>query len=369
MRKFVLFLMSLLIGWGIVWYVCLNRKAVLPLIGDDELKVQILKIEPIDTTITHKYIGHIEAIHSVSIYPYISGFMDQVLVTGGAEVKAGQTLFILKQDQYLAQVEAAEAKVAGASADLEKAKLYLDRINKTASEAISRTEKDDAQTALLTAEAALREAKAALKLAEVNYNYTVISAPIDGVVGNINATKGEYVSPEGKALAYVLQYNPIRVRFSMPEKDFLNLGADVSFFEKGMLKLKLSNGQIISANGFVRFADNQVQSGTSSIDLFADFENNNHFLLPGAYVTVLYDEKQSQIIMLERGLITMAPGHNYVYVLQNNIIEKKEVELGDFVGSKVVVIKGLNPGDLVITTIIPRSAIGQEAVPLEEIHE
>ena len=168
MRKFVLFLMSLLIGWGIVWYVCLNRKAVLPLIGDDELKVQILKIEPIDTTITHKYIGHIEAIHSVSIYPYISGFMDQVLVTGGAEVKAGQTLFILKQDQYLAQVEAAEAKVAGASADLEKAKLYLDRINKTASEAISRTEKDDAQTALLTAEAALREAKAALKLAEVN---------------------------------------------------------------------------------------------------------------------------------------------------------------------------------------------------------
>ena len=366
MRKFVWILLILLVGWAGIWYVCLNRHEVLPLMHSDDVTVRIQKIVPENVVATHEYIGHIEAIHSVYVYPYIAGFIDQVLVEGGAEVAAGQTLFVLKQDQYLAEVEAAEAKVVGATADLEKARLYLERIDKTASEAISKTEKDDARTAFLTAEANLSGAKAALKAADVNYNYTVISATINRVEGNINGTKGEYVSPEGKALAYVLQYNPIRVRFSMPEKDFLNLGADVHFFETGLLKLRLSNGEVITAPGSVRFADNQIQSGTSSIDLFADFENENHLLLPGAYVTVLYDERLQDAVLIERGLVTMLPGVNYVVVLNDGIIEKRFVELGDFVGTKVVVKKGLNAGDELIITPVPISAIGQKATVLME---
>ncbi len=369
MRKFVWILLILLVGWAGIWYICLNRHEVLPLVHPEKIEVQIQKITLENVIATHEYIGHIEAIHSVYVYPYISGFIDQVLVEGGAEVTTGQTLFILKQDQYLAEVEAAEAKVVGTTADLEKARLYLERIDKTASEAISKTEKDNARTAFLTAEANLSGAKAALKAAKVNYNYTVISATINGVVGNINATKGEYVSPDGKALAYVLQYNPIRVRFSMPEKDFLNLGADVHFFETGLLKLKLSNGQIITATGSVRFADNQIQSGTSSIDLFADFENENHLLLPGAYVTVLYDKKLQDAILIERSLVTMQPSGNYVFVLNDGIIEKRFIELGDFVGTKVVVAKGLNAGDELIITPIPISAVGQKATVLTEPQE
>lgn len=366
MRKFVWILLGLLVGWAIVWYLCLNRHEVLPLIKSDDLSVQIQKIVPRDVIVTHEYIGHIEAIHSVYVYPYISGFIDQVLVDGGAEVQDGQTLFVLKQDQYLAEVEAAEAKVVGATADLEKARLYLERIDKTASEAISKTEKDDARTTFLTTEANLSAAKAALKAAEVNYNYTVISATINGVVGNINATKGEYVSPEGKALAYVLQYDPIRVRFSMPEKDFLNLGADVRFFKTGLLKLRLSNGQMVTATGSVRFADNQIQSGTSSIDLFADFENKNHLLLPGAYVTVLYDTHLKEAILIERGLVTMMSGGNYVFVLNEGVIEKRFVELGDFIGSQVVVKSGLKSGDELIITPVGMSAVGHKATVLME---
>ena len=361
MRRFVCLLLGLVIGWGIVWYICVNRKEVLPLVHSETPQVEVQSIEAKDITVTHEYIGHVEAIHSVSVYPYIAGFIDQVLITGGAEVVAGETLFVLKQDQYLAEVEAAEAKVVGATADLEKARLYLERIDNTASEAISKTEKDDAKTAFLTAEANLSAARAALKAAQVNYNYTVISATINGVVGNINATKGEYVSPDGKALAYVLQYNPIRVRFSMPEKDFLNLGADVGFFETGTLNLKLSNGQIISAAGSVRFADNHIQSGTSSIDLFADFDNAQHLLLPGAYVMILYDENIPRAIMVDRHLITMQSGGNYVYVLKEDVIEKQQVELGSVVGCKVVITKGLSAGDMLITTPVASVDIGQKA--------
>ena len=369
MRKFVWILFSLLIGWGLVWYICLNRKEVLPMVHSSPISVQVQSITPQNIVVTHEYIGHVEAIHAVSVYPYISGFIERVQIEGGAEVVAGQTLFVLKQDQYLAEVEAAEAKVVGATADLEKARLYLDRIDNTASEAISRTEKDNAQTTFLTAQATLKGAQAELKAAQVNYNYTVINATINGVVGNINATKGEYVSPDGKPLAYILQYNPIRVRFSMPEKDFLNLGADVRFFETGTLNLKLSNGRIIRASGSVRFADNQIQSGTSSIDLFADFENKKHLLLPGAYVTVLYNEKLKDAILIERGFIQMQQSDNYVFILKDGIIEKRVVELGDFVGNKVIIKKGLNVSDELITTPLSPNDIGGKAVVLMEKNE
>ena len=361
MRKFIWILLALSISWGLIWYVCINRKKVLPLIQSSEPEVEVTKIQPQDVTLTHEYIGHVEAIHSVSVYPYISGFIEQVLVEGGAEVSAGQSLFILRQDQYLAEVESAEAKVVGATADLEKARLYLERINNTASEAISKTERDDAQTAFLTAEANLSAAKAALKSAQINYNYTIIAATINGVVGNISATKGEYVSPDGHPLAYVLQYNPIRIRFSMPEKDFLNLGADVSFFKTGQLKLKLSNGEIITAAGSVRFADNQIQSGTSSIDLFADFENKQHLLLPGAYVTVLYDEQISDAILIERHIITMQSDGNYIYILTDGIIRKLPIKISGFIGTKALIKAELNPQDLLITTPISQNEIGKEA--------
>ena len=199
-------------------------------------KMPVQIITPKEITLTNSYIGTVQPIHAVSVLPYITGFIDQVLVKGGEEVKKGDTLFILKQDQYLAQKEAAAAAVAKAKADLENERLYLERIKRTSSKAISQTELDNAQTNYLSAKADLKSAEANLKLANVNYEYTTIKASIDGIVGNISATPGEYVSPQGNSLAYVLQYNPIRVAFTIPEKDFLKMQSDINFFKKGKMK-------------------------------------------------------------------------------------------------------------------------------------
>lgn len=367
MKKFIGLLIILLIGWSMVWYLCLNRKQIILPHEDTSLpQVQTTRLHPSPITLTHEYIGHVEAIHSVQVYPYISGFIDQVLVQGGEEVFPDQTLFILKQDQYLAEVESAEAKVIGATADLEKARLYLERIDNTVSEAISKTERDNAKTAFLAAEANLAEAKASLKLAQTNYNYTQITATINGVLGNITATKGEYVSPDGNALAYILQYNPIRVRFSMPEKDFLNLGADTNFFRTGELKLRLANDQVITGKGSVRFADNQIHAGTSSIDLFADFENEKHLLLPGAYVTVLYDEHVNNAFLVDKSWISLQPEGAYLYTVKNGIVQKTPIVFSGISNDKFVVSNGLNADDLIITTPIQPSMVGQKVQIIQE---
>lgn len=367
MRKFVWLLLVLVMFWGCIWCLCLKREKVLPVFTEGfEPKVSVEKVRAEDITVTHEYIGHVEAIRSVLVRPYISGFIDKVLISGGANVENNQLLFVLQQDQYLAAVESAEAKVVGTTADLEKAKLYLERIQNTSAEAVSKTERDNAEAAFLAAQAALKEAKASLKIAQVNYNYTEIRAPISGVLGNVSVTKGEYVSPEGNALGYILQYDPIRVRFSMPEKDFLNLGADVHFFQSGELKLRLSNGKEINANGSVRFADNQIQSGTSSIDLFADFENKKHLLLPGAYVTVLYNEQIKNAIVINRKWVTLEPEGASVFIVKDDKIEKVPVILGDIIGSRIIITQGLNVGDFVITTPVMPMDIGKKAVLIKE---
>ena len=362
MRRFVWALFCLIIIWAFIWCLCLRRNKILPVFNEGvSLDVEVQEVSPTSIDVTHEYIGHVEAIRSVLVRPYISGFIDQVMVGGGAAVQQGEVLFTLQQEQYSAAVEVAEAKVVAAAADLEKARLYLDRIQNTASEAISKTEQDNARTNFFVAEANLAEAKADLKIAQVNYDYTQIIAPITGVIGNVSVTKGEYVSPNGEALAYILQYNPIRVRFSMPEKDFLNLGADVTFFKTGILKLRLSNGKIVEAKGSVRFADNQIQSGTSSIDLFADFENTKRLLRPQAYVTVLYEEQMKNVFVIDRNEIYLQPDGAYVYLLKDNIIQKQTVALGDIIGSKIIVTHGLRQGDLLITSPIDPMQIGQTA--------
>ncbi|MBQ4472613.1 MAG: efflux RND transporter periplasmic adaptor subunit [Alphaproteobacteria bacterium] len=362
MKKFILLLVGLIAAWSAIWVLCSkqSKHAVIPFMPN-ELAVSVKKIEPEQVVVTHEYIGHVIAIQAVSVLPYISGFIDQVLVSGGAKVRRGQTLFILKQDQYLAAIDVAKAQLSQANADLEKARLYFERIEQTPNGAISKTELDNARSNFLAAEAVVTSAKAQLKSAEVNYDYTIIQAPIDGIVGNITATPGEYVSPQLNPLAYILQYNPIRVVFSMPDKDFLNLGTDVNFFKTGLLKLKLPNGQVWTGKGSVKFADNKVAANTSSIDLFADFENAEHKLLPGGYVKVLYEEQIADAIVVNRQWITTHPNGDFVYVLKDNMITKVPVRLGASIQKRVLVVSGLKQGDLLIVDPITTNMVGQRA--------
>jgi len=367
MKKILWILCGAIILFGVILGFYFQSKSQQDVVqSPSSLYVSVSKIVPESVTLTRQYIGHVQAIHSVSVKPYISGFIGDVFVQGGQEVHVGETLFTLQQGQYLAEVESAEAEVAAAEAELEKTRLYLDRVQKTASKAISATELDNARTAFLAAEASVANAKARLKSAKVNYDYTTIQATINGVVGNITVTPGEYVSPQSSALAYILQYNPIRVAFYMPDKEFLSLGSDVDFFKTGILRLKLADGQIFEAKGSVLFADNKITANTSAIALFADFENPDKKLLPNAYVTVLYDQNIPNALMVDRTWIHLLPDGNFVYVLRDGYIAKVKISLGGSLNNRVYVIDGLRPNDLVITEPISTEQIGRKAVPREE---
>ncbi len=322
-----------------------------------------IPVNPRKVAVSDSFVGYVTPIHSVAVVPYINGFLERILVEGGQEVKAGDTLIIIRQDEYKARLDAAKAQVLQAQANFNNARLYYNRIKKAGARAVSKTELDNAKASYLSAEAALAQAKADRDLAQVNFDYTVIKAPIDGIVGNVSLTKGDYVSPGSQALLKIIQYNPIRVVFSITDKDYLaRMGADPSgLFAGNKIKLRLADGNVFAKEGTFRFTGNEIDRPTSSLSVYADFENADRKLLANAYVDVLIERDYDDGILLPQTAISMEAKGNYVFVVSRGVLEKKAVDIISNTGGSYLVKNVFAPGDYVVTDKISRFAPGQKA--------
>ena len=322
-----------------------------------------IPVNPRKVAVSDSFVGYVTPIHSVAVVPYINGFLERILVEGGQEVKAGDTLIIIRQDEYKARLDAAKAQVLQAQANFNNARLYYNRIKKAGALAVSKTELDNAKASYLSAEAALAQAKADRDLAQVNFDYTVIKAPIDGIVGNVSLTKGDYVSPGSQALLKIIQYNPIRVVFSITDKDYLaRMGADPSgLFAGNKIKLRLADGNVFAKEGTFRFTGNEIDRPTSSLSVYADFENADRKLLANAYVDVLIERDYDDGILLPQTAISMEAKGNYVFVVSRGVLEKKAVDIISNTGGSYLVKNVFAPGDYVVTDKISHFAPGQKA--------
>ena len=316
--------------------------------------VTVQKVQAIPLVVSTSYIGFVMPIRSVEIKPFISGFIDKVLVDGGDTVKKDETLFILEQSQYIAQMDLQMANVMSATADFENAKTYYERVKNAGNKAVSKSDLDAAKAKFLTAGAAVGAAIANYDLAEVMYNYTYINAPISGVVGNVTTTKGQYVSAQGSALAYLVQSTPVRVVFSVPNSIYLkekSLKQKKPFSDKEV-RLKLADGQFYELSGQVQFLDNEVTTSTDSVQVFADFENINQTLLPNSYVDVLILENIDKAITIPQKFVQIEKDGLFVWIVDDNgrLIKKQiEVSQNTVENNFYLVIKGLENGQLVVS--------------------
>ena len=142
-----------------------------------------IPVNPGKIAVSDSFVGYVTPIHSVAVVPYINGFLDRILVEGGQEVKAGDTLIVIKQDEYKARLDAAKAQVLQAQANFNNARLYYNRTKKAGARAVSKTELDNAKASYLSAEAALAQAKADRIASE----------------GNLQASKAIYARVIGQA--------------------------------------------------------------------------------------------------------------------------------------------------------------------------
>lgn len=284
--------------------------------------------EPQKRVIERKYIGYVTPVHSVFVLPFISGFVGDVRVTGGQRVKKGDVLVVLQQQEYAARLSGAQAAVEQASAALENSRSYYNRLTAAGAQAVSAADKDKARAAYLTAKAALSQAKADEALAKVNYDYTIIKATVTGVAGDVSLTKGAYVSPAGEPLFRIIQTSPIRVVFSVSDRDYLNM-TDSDGLSGMVVRLILPNGEAYKQTGALEFTDNAIDRQTNSMAMYALFENPENKLVTNAYVTVLAARTYDDTVAVPQKAVSFSDKGARVQIVNNGVLASKTVDILD----------------------------------------
>lgn len=310
------------------------------------------------------YIGHVEPIKSVNLMPQITGYVEKVLFEEGTIVNEGDILFVIEQERYIANVSLREAELASAKANLVRAERdYKRQSSLSKQNYASKATLDNAESAYLQAKAAVAQAQASLDLAKIDLGYTEIKAPISGRIGKALVTEGNYVASTLQTLARIVQTNPIRVAFSVTDKDMLSMRQ--TYGGKGealQTELVLSNGTVLVNNLRSRFTDNEVNSETATIAVYAEYNNDKDLLIPGNYVDIRIGKKEAQMALLvPQGALAQDQHGNYVMVVTDkSIAEQRRVELGDIIGDKQVVLSGLNAEDKVIIQGLQKVREGQK---------
>jgi len=306
-------------------------------------------------------IGHVIAIQSVKIVPRVTAFIDDVNVQQGSTVKAGQVLFTLQTAQYQAALQTAQANLASAQAAAQNAELVYERgarLNSTGFEAESAL--DQALATRNEDQANVLSAIANLANAQLNLSYCTITAPIDGRIGAVALTKGNLVTTTSGTLATINQLDPIRVVFSVSTNSPILSGVEGSAGAKFNVSLDLPDGSHYPYTGKIAFLDNQVDSSTGTVNVYADFQNPKSQLLPGAYVSVLTSPATPrEALMVPVAAVQTDQNSEFVLLVgPDNKVIQQTVTLGAQIGQNFVVQSGLKLGDKVIVDGIQKVKVG-----------
>lgn len=325
--------------------------------------VLVRKIETMDIAPAKTFIGHVEPIESVDIKPRVTGYIDKILFEEGSLVKKDDVLFIIEQKQYIANVKLREAELAKAKAVFKQVKRDYERQKSLNQQRfVSEAALEKAESDYLQAQASIKQAEANLDLAKIDLQYTEIRSPINGIVGKALITEGNIVNATSQTLARIVQMNPIRIAFSMTDKDFLGFRkADVANqLENFRTELVLSDGTVVNNNFFSKFTDNEVNRETSTIAIFAEFANDKQFLIPGSYIRVKIRPKAEQrALLVPQVSISQDEFGNYVFVVnKDGIAEQRRVVLGDTIEDRQIVRSGLEDNEIVIIQGIQKVSNG-----------
>ena len=300
-----------------------------------------------------EFMGHVEPIEKTDLRAQIDGTIAEVAFTEGSMVKAGDLLFLIDPRVYEARVAQAKAALEKAKASSENADRYYARISAVDKRSVTEAEIDQAYATMLEARAAIAQCEADLKSAEINLGYTRITAPISGRIGKSLLKKGDYVAPSMGSLARIVQTDPVRVVFSIPDKELLQGRRVIEAegkIEAIRAQLRLPDGSIYEHNGEADFVSNEIDSATASLAIRYRFANPNQFLVSNGYVTVLLSEAEpKQVIAVPTGAVLANATGDYVYLNVNGTAVRRIVKLGETQGGYIAILEGLSEGEEVIT--------------------
>lgn len=328
-------------GWGGGW-------------NNEPPHVLVRSLRKADVSAKKKYIAQVEAINSVDIVPQVSGYLEEILFKDGAYVEKGTNIFRIEQRKYKADLKAAEAAVKQLTTQYKR----ISSLNEK--KFVSDKEFD-------AAESNLEQAEAALDLARLNMEYTEIKSPISGFIGKALVTQGNLVSPNTQKLARVVQVQPIRVVFSITDKERADFMQKAEEAKDIYIDVVLPNGQIETSTAQNLFFDNEVNPETATIPVYVDMANEDHQLVPGNYVdiNIRFNSRQEAVLVPQVALSADVNGSYVMLVGENNIVEQRYLQLGEVIDDQQVALNGLDGSEKVIIQGLQKVYAGLKVNPTD----
>ncbi len=319
-------------------------------------KVEVTHLEIKDIPIKQEWMGTLRGTEDAEIRPQVSGYLLSKDYKDGAYVEKGQILFQIDKRPFEATLAQAKGKLAQLEATLQKYKLDVDRYTPlVATAAVSRKQLDDAKQAVLETEASIEAAKASVKEAEINLQFTTIKAPISGLAGLATPSLGDLLTPSSPSLTTISDINPIRVDFSVNEKDLLNAQGN-SIQKDGVqpnikFDVILQNGETYPFQGEPVAIDRNVSKTTGTINIVGHIPNPNLLLRPGMNVRVRATVKtiQKAILVPQRAIFSVQSAYFIIWVDDKNVPHLNPIEKGEQYGNMTQIlikpIQGVNITD------------------------
>ena len=334
--------------------------------GPSTVLTQTMQKRPV--AIGKNFIAKVEAINAADVTAEVSGYVDQVLFQEGSLVQEGDVLFIIDQARYKAAVASAEAALEKAKAsEKQLASNYARELSLYEEKMLSKADLEVAESNLINAKANVKAAKASLDLAKLDLYYTEVRAPISGYIGKALVTKGNFATAAVSKLARVIQMDPVRVVFSITDKERLS-GMDQLANIRPDIEVALPNGETLALPSAQVFSDNEINAQTATMAVYAQADNSENKLIPGNYVnvTVSLDKFRPMILVPQSAISQDANGQYVMTVNADNTVVQKYITIGDSVGTNYVLINGLEEGDKVVITGQQKLQNGQKVTVSEQ---
>lgn len=232
--------------------------------------------------------GRVVSKYQVSIMARISGYLQKSFFKEGDYVKAGETLFLIEPAEYQNASNVAGANIQNIKAQLDYANKQLIRAEELVKQDyIAKSKYDEILASRNALQAQLKAAQSTYNDTNRNLSYTSVKAPVDGRIGIIDVTVGNYVSPSSGSLTTINSTNPIYVTFPLSSDDYTEISTiDSKANEKRRVELFFQNGEKYNLEGVQDFLDNKVDQSTGTVTMRATFQNPDNRLLHGEFVNV-----------------------------------------------------------------------------------